>query len=458
MNAHAMKLKLATAFILLLGASVFAPSAPSAPAATAPPNIVFILADDLGTDWLSCYGSDHSTPNFDRLAANGVRFSTAWTSPICTPSRVMMLTGQYPGRTGWTEHYDVPRWGGAGLIPEKFPTWPQLLRAHGYATAIVGKWQINDLRREPDILARHGFAGHCVWPGVEEGNPPSEKRYWDAFLQTDGARKIHRDTYGPDVTQAYALDFIRQNRARPFLLYYAAIAVHAPHEPIPPDRANPPTGEAALYARSVTYLDRQIGELLDELDRLKLTSNTVVIFAGDNGSSTGGRVHGAAVPAGKGRTVDRGVHVPLIVRAPMLGGGAGRTTEALADFTDIFPTLLQLAGIPLPPNSGADGRSWVPLLRGDTNYDARPWIFAQRDTARTVRDARFKLDSAGGFFEIARDPDQRTPILPQRDGETAAAYARLTAALASIPASAAEPPFPGYTPERMRNYPAQRQP
>jgi len=94
------------------------------PALVTRPNIVFILADDLGTDWLGCYGSSHPTPSVDRLAASGVHFETAWTSPICTPTRVMMLTGQYPGRTGWTEHYDVPRWGGAGLIPEKFSTWP----------------------------------------------------------------------------------------------------------------------------------------------------------------------------------------------------------------------------------------------------------------------------------------------------------------------------------------------
>jgi arylsulfatase A-like enzyme len=429
---------------------LFVASLLSLPAADSrAPNIIFLLADDIGIDWIGSYGADFPTPNIDRLAASGVRFQTAWTNPICTPTRVMMLTGQYPGRTGWTEHYDVPRWGGAGLIPEKFPTWPQLLRAKGYATAIVGKWQINDLRPEPDILARHGFEKHCVWPGVEAGNPPTEHRYWDAYLQTDGVRQIHRDAYGPDVTQAYALNFIRQNRDRPFLLYYPAIAVHALNEPIPPDRANPPKGEAALYARSVTYLDQQVGELLDELDRLKLTANTVIIFAGDNGSSTGGRMHKAAVPAGKGRTNERGVQVPLIVRAPMLGVG-GRTTEALADFSDIFPTMLELAGVPTPAKLRPDGRSWVPLLRGDTTYSPRPWIYAQRDTSRTARDARFKLDTEGGFFEVAVDPDQLKPVSPTRDAAAAAAHAKLVSVLASIPATSTEPPFPGYTPDRMR--------
>jgi arylsulfatase A-like enzyme len=169
------------------------------------------------------------------------------------------------------------------------------LRRAGYATAIAGKWQINDLRPEPDILARHGFQRHCMWPGVEEGNPPSSRRYWDAYLQTDGTRKVHTDEYGPDVTQRFALEFIRENKARPFLLYYPMISVHGPNEPTPLNRATPPKGEAALYAGSVTYMDRQIGELLDELDRLGIAQNTVVIFTGDNGSSTGGTHAGRAV-------------------------------------------------------------------------------------------------------------------------------------------------------------------
>ena len=427
---------------LILGLATAALGATPAPARL---NIIFILADDLGIDWLSCYGAAHSTPNVDRLAASGVRFETAWTSPICSPTRVMMLTGQYPGRTGWTEHYDVPRWGGAGLIPKKFPTWPQLLHGAGYATAIAGKWQINDLRSPPDILRAHGFDRHCVWPGVEQGNPPTSRRYWDAYLQTDGKRKTHTGEYGPDLVQRFALEFIRENRTRPFLLYYPMIAVHAPNEPTPLNRANPPKGEAALYAGNVTYMDRQVGELLDELDRLGLAENTAVIFAGDNGSSTGGTRNAQPVQSGKGRTIERGVHVPLIVRLPGVVGGTA--TTALADFSDIFPTMLDLAGLPPVPG---DGRSWVPLLRGAPGCVPREWIYAQRDTSRTARDQRFKLDTAGGFFEIVLDPDQKSAVSPTRDAATVAAHKKLSAVLASIPANAPNPPFPGYTPDRMR--------
>jgi arylsulfatase A len=225
------------------------------------------------------------------------------------------------------------------------------------------------------------------------------------------------------------------------------IAVHAPNEPTPLNSATPPKGEAALYAGSVTYLDQQVGQLLDELDRLGLTQNTAVIFAGDNGSSTGGTHARRAVPAGKGRTLERGVHVPLIVRLPGVDGG--RATSALADFSDIFPTMLDLAGL---PHVAGDGHSWVPLLRDAPGHVVRPWIYAQRDTSRTVRNQRFKLDSEGGFFEIAVDPDQKHPVAPTRDPATATAHRALAAALAAVPAQAATPPFPGYSADRMRKF------
>lgn len=411
------------------------------------PNIIYVLIDDLGPDWLSCYGSDFPTPNVDRLARSGTRFETAWTSPICTPSRVMMLTGLYPGRTGWTEHYDVPRWGGDGLIPEKFSTWPQLLRRAGYATAIAGKWQINDLRRRKDILQAHGFDRHCVWPGVEDGNPQSVRRYWDAFLQTDGVREVHKNEFGPDITQRFALDFIRANRSRAFMLYYAMIPVHAPNEPTPLNRAHPPRGEAALYAGSVAYMDHQIGELIDELDRLELSDKTVIILMGDNGSSTGGAVHGRKLKPGKGKTSESGVHVPLIVRLP---GASGGVTPALADMTDLFPTVVELAGIPRPP--GLDGHSWVPLLHKTADVSQRQWIFAQRDDSCTTRNQRYKLDSDGGFYDIESDRDQSRALDPDENAEAAAAYRQLSTALQSISRTAPMPPFPGYSPGRMHAF------
>lgn len=430
-------------FRLLLVWFALAAAAHAAPAQ--PANIVFILADDLGVDWLGCYGSDQRTPNIDRLAARGVRFETAWTSPICTPSRVMLLTGKYPGRTGWTEHFDVPRWGGAGLEPDRFDTWPQRLRAAGYATAIVGKWQINDLRPDPAILARHGFERHCVWPGVESDNPASVRRYWDAYLQTDGARRVHTGEYGPDVTHAFALEFVRRHRDQSFLLFYSAIAVHGPHEPTPPDRQASAGDETARYAASLAYLDGQIGGLMSEIDRLGLTERTAVIFCGDNGSPIAGSVGGRCVTPGKGVTTNRGMQVPLVIRSP----GATKTGVAseLVDFTDLFPTVCELAG--LSDKNPGDGRSLVPLLQG-RSFEARSWIYAQRDQSRAARNQRFKLDDAGRLFDLRADPEETRPVAAA-NADAQKARQELSAALASVPAEGA-PPFVGYTPERMRAF------
>src|SRR6185312_6853291 len=164
-------------------------------------------------------------PNFDRLAAEGTRFDTVWCTPLCTPTRVSMLTGQYPFRNGWVVHYDVPRWGGRGLDPDRLRTLGALMHDAGYATAIAGKWQINDLRADPTIMKRHGFDEYSLWTGVESGNPASEKRYWDPYLEQNGERRPHPGEFGPDVTQAFVLDFIKRNKDRPFFLYYPMIPV-----------------------------------------------------------------------------------------------------------------------------------------------------------------------------------------------------------------------------------------
>lgn len=401
------------------------------------PNIVFILADDLGRDWLSCYGSSHATPNLDRLAESGVRFNTCWATPLCTPTRMMLLTGQYPWRSGWIAHHDVPRWGGVGFDPDKFTCIARVLKQAGYATAIAGKWQINDLRADGEIMRRHGFDEHCLWTGVEKGNKASDRRYWDAFLQTNGERKTHAGGFGPDITQAFVMDFIARNKERPFFVYYPMIAVHAPNEPTPLNKGNAPRGEAALYAGMVTYMDHQVGQLMKYLDDLKVAEKTIIVFAGDNGSSTPGTLNQRKMPAGKAKTTDLGVHVPLIVRAPMLAR-QGRVSEALIDFTDFFPTLCEAAGA--PPPGKLDGQSFVAVLKDaaqDTRH--REWIFSQLGANRTVRDRRWKLDSDGSFYDIAQDPVQATDLSHNYEPEILAARQRLGIVLQSMPADAKRP-------------------
>ncbi len=407
------------------------------------PNIIFFLADDLGRDWISCYGAAHSTPNIDAFAAKAVRFETVYSTPLCTPTRVQLLTGRYPFRTGWTDHYDVPRLGGKGLDWERETTFARVLSEAGYATAIAGKWQVNDFRKYPDALKRHGFDEHCMWTGFETGNPASARRYVDPFLQINGERKTHEGKYGPDVVNDFARDFVRRHRDRPFLLYYPSILTHGPHEPTPDNRANPPGDETGLFAGSVTYMDKLFGSLVADVDRLGLSDNTFIVFTADNGSPIPGRLNGIPYPSGKSRITDAGVHVPFIVRAPWLAKSAN-TSADLVDFSDVFPTFMDLAGLALPSRVQLDGRSFVGSLTR-TGKDQRTWIYSQRGVNRTVRDQTYKINSDGSFYDLAADPHEKDDLRASQDPRVAKARARLSAVLDGFPADG-PPPFEGYKP------------
>ncbi|MCL5742343.1 MAG: sulfatase-like hydrolase/transferase [Acidobacteria bacterium] len=407
------------------------------------PNLVVILVDDIGRDWVGCYGARQRTPNIDKLARDGVRFDKAWSTPICTPTRVELLTGRYPFRTGWIDHFDVPRWGGKGLDWDREITFARMLRDAGYATVIGGKWQVNDFRTHPDALKRHGFDEHCMWTGFETGNPPSARRYWDAFLQINGERRVHSGKYGPDVVNAYLVDFVRRNRQKPFLLYYPMILVHGAYEPTPWNRSDPPKGNAALYSGMVSYADHLVGNIMQSLDEAGVARDTFVLFAGDNGSPMGGgSINGLVCPPGKGRITDLGAHVPFIARAPWLGT-RGRVATELADFSDVLPTLAELAGIAAPCGVAIDGRSFVPVLTGASGGTRREWIYTQRWNKRAVRDARYKVNSDGSFFDLEQDPLEKNDLRSSTDSGVAAARRRLEAVLQKFPENG-PPPFEGY--------------
>jgi arylsulfatase A-like enzyme len=407
------------------------------------PNIILFLVDDLGCDWISCYGAAHSTPRIDAFASQGVRFETAYSSPICTPTRVQLLTGRYPFRTGWTDHHDVPRWGGKGFDWERETTFARILREADYATGIAGKWQVNDFRQYPDALKRHGFDEHCMWTGFETGNPASARRYADPFLQINGERKTHTGKYGPDIVDGFARDFVRRHKDRPFMLYYPSILTHGPHEPTPDNRANPPADAKGLFAGNVTYVDKVFGNLVDDVDRLGLTDHTFIVFTSDNGSPVSGSLNGAPYPAAKGRISHAGVRVPFIVRAPWLTKSA-KTSADLVDFSDVFPTFLELAAVPVSGRLQLDGRSFVGSLTA-TDTDKRGWIYSQRGANRTLRDQRYKINSDGSFYDLAADPFEKNDLRDSQDPRVVKARARLSIVLNGLPADGPAP-FEGYKP------------
>ena len=431
------------------------------------PNLVFILLDNVGQEWFGCYGSEEgATPNIDALARDGARVENCYSHPVCGPSRALLLTGRYPFRTGWTLHHDAALYGGGGFDPARETSIARVLRDAGYATGIAGKWQINNLYDEPGVLARHGFDEHLVWPGsidrdrlgrerteaflesvrlgrAEElagANRDIESRYWDPVLIRGGRRETHAGRFGPDVLQDFALDFLRRHRDRPFFLYYPMVLTHGQsfNEPVVPTPLNRgrALGEHERFADMVRYADRLVGELVRTLGTLGLRGRTIVFVASDNGTekSLTARRNGREVRGGLYELTEAG-QVVLLANGP--GRVPGGRRCALADFSDVFPTLCDLAGAAPPAGVTLDGRSLAPFLLGSASDGPREWIFNQHHTRRVVRDRRYKLYSTGEFFDALEDPGET------RDLAAAApeVRARLRAVLDSLPPDASLP-FP----------------
>ena len=281
------------------------------------PNIVFILLDNVGQEWFGCYGSEEGcTPNIDALAKSGVRVQNCYASPVCGPSRTMLLTGRYPHSTGFRLHHDAALYSGGGLDPKREVLFPRLFRDAGYATGIAGKWQVNNLYDEPDVLTRHGFEEQLVWPGsidrtkistaeweqfqdivrresYDEAvafNQHIESRYWDPVFLRNGKREVlPAANSDPMSAQAFAIDFLRRHRERPFLLYLPMVLTHGQNftQSVVPTPLNKATDRpAAGDVRRHAPLRRQArsASLIDELERLKLRDNTIVFVASDNGT------------------------------------------------------------------------------------------------------------------------------------------------------------------------------
>lgn len=436
------------------------------------PNILFILVDDLGKEWLSAYGSEEiRTPHVDRLAAGGLLFHNAYSMPQCTPSRVTLLTGQYPWRNGWCNHWDVPRWGaGCHFDWRHNITFARPLKQAGYATAAAGKWQINDFRVTPDAMRKHGFDEWCMWTGYESQNPPSAERYWDPYLNTPEGSKTYSGKFGCDVFVDFLVDFMTRHRNEPMLLYFPMALTHGPLVATPDDPDA--SGPLARHQAMVRYADAALGRLVTALDQLGIRNNTIVIWTTDNGSDRmSARVNGRTVKGGKAQLTESGVCAPFIVNCPGLVQ-AGET-DALTDFTDLLPTFCDLAGASPPEGVVLDGRSFAGVILGQHPEGPREWIMAlgrgpaaldtegvhpaQRLTDRVVRDKRYKLFVLDGqparFVDLQADPDEQTNLLDSTESRLVTARQKLEAVIANCPEEDARP---RYTPTPPR--PWDRQP
>ncbi len=412
--------------------------------AAAKPNIIFILADDLGLPALGCYGGVYKTPNLDALAAGGARFEHCFAAPLCAPSRAMLMTGRYAFRTGV-----VSNGHGAAATPEKDGCVAQLMKQAGYTTAVAGKWrQLSYLTTKEDG-AKWGFDEFLIWgagsPDEDEGggkkkvqNADGTKgkpdRYWNPDYNLNGTPLPKSENkYGPDALNDFVIDFVRRHKDEPFFVYYPQPLIHGPILPTPDSSAKGDVkkqkakktadnvGEGSLYADNIAYLDKLIGKLVAELDTLKLRENTLIVFAGDNGSVPVGTLNGRKVDGKKSQVNEGGSRVPLIANWPGTTP-AGKVLPDLVDFSDMLPTFAELGGAKLPENRKIDGHSYAPQLRGEKGTP-REWAYVQLNSNRYVRSAQWKLTGDGELFDMKDAPFQQT-LVPKDSADEAAKAAR----------------------------------
>jgi len=363
-----------------------------------PLNISLILADDMGAKELGCYGNEkHKTPNLDSLAKTGVQFDTAFATPLCHPTRLEILTGQYANHNG-VYNFSGKRGGPAADAPEEqivnHYTFAQHLKEKGYATAIAGKWQLTG--EVPTLIHEVGFDEYQIWAykgnlpkGVEHKgrweNPKGKtERYWHpCILQNGEYRPTQEKDYGPDLHKEFLFDFMKRNKEKPFFAYYTMCLTHSPHYQTPDtigDKDKSDGTRDERFKAGVEYADKQLGQIVAFLEENGLRENTLVIFTADNG--TGGE--------GKAKPTELGARVPLIINAPGIVKARGLTGE-LSDLTDIFPTIADFADTPLPEGKIFDGKSLHPFLTGESETH-RDWIFSYLGDRRIIRDKRFLLE------------------------------------------------------------------
>ena len=396
--------------IFLVVALALAPSVVLAQEAQKPrrPNIILILSDDYGYECVGANGgASYQTPNLDKLAAGGMRFEHCYVQPLCTPTRVQLMTGIY----------NVRNYVRFGLLDKQQTTFAQLFKKAGYATGIAGKWQLG---QGFDLPGHFGFDDYCLW---QLNRRPS--RYGNPGLEITGkAVDFTKGEYGPDIVSDHALDFIARKKDGPFLLYYPLMLTHDPFEPTPdsPDYKPAQSLKAGYanpryFADMVAYQDKLIGKLVAKLDQLGLRENTLLIFTGDNGTGTPitSKLGDQTVKGGKGQTTDAGMRVPLIANWP---GHVpdGKVCRDLVDSTDFLPTICAAAGIAVPAELKIDGQSFWPQLLGEKGAP-REWIYcwyardggaaASKEFARTLR---YKLYRDGSLYDVPADRLEARPL------------------------------------------------
>lgn len=475
-------------------------AAPETDVGARPPNILFILADDLGYRELGCYGQKLiRTPRIDRLAAEGVRLTRHYAgNAVCAPSRCVLLTGKHPGHAFVRDNRSTPPEGQVA-IPAGEQTVAELLKAAGYATGGYGKWGLGAPGSSGDPLRQgfdHFFGYNCqshahsyypsyLWDddkriplsnnppvpghaGLPKGADPNDPVSYAKFQGSD---------YAPDRIQTAAIEFLKSNRERPFFLYYPStlphVALHVPDEELKPYLElgwnDPPFTRSrggytphftprAAYAAMISRLDAEVGALLDTLDELGLVDDTLVVFTSDNGTThlrdevdyeffaSVGELRGL-----KGSLYEGGIRVPCIVRWPGRFE-PGTTSDVLSGFEDWLPTILAAAGVPLPGDLKVDGINLLPAFAGQSGepraflyrefggYGGQQALWSNRWKA--VRQRLRKGPAVTELYDLTADPGEKNDLAADQPD----VVARLEGIMAREHRRSAEFPLAGLDP------------
>ncbi len=401
--------------------------APQARCESRPPNIVFVLADDISAKDLRCYNPNGiKLPTIEKLAREGVQFQTAWAAPVCGPTRAILQTGKYPFRQGHFEnafHPNIPLWSNP-----RHRLIGRVLGGAGYVNSWYGKIHFGGTPID------YGFDEYCTtqwWDGYDGPFTSAIKTtngmyavswYWHPGEIANGKGiPTGPEDFGPQIESEHLLDFITRNQNNPFFLYWPSNLPHMAHRggtPITSNWFSPDVPECdsetgALTGRktagsigsNMQFLDHKLKLIINRLDALGILNDTIIMLAGDNGTPG----------YGKGKFESEvALHVPFIVwsASPKWVKPRG-LSPVLVDFSDILPTLADLAGAEIP--EGIDGHSFAPYLRGEA-FTPREWIFMQFNNARWLRDDRWLLDGYGRFYDCGSERDESTGygVLPPK--------------------------------------------
>ena len=388
------------------------------------PNIIVILADDVGFEEIGIYdvkkGEPSNTPNIDKLSSSGVTFKTAYAQSICGPSRAMLYSGNYASSNGAYDNKVNYILGNPKRDIDRFPNFIKVVHDAGYKTAVAGKWHnpiggtigmdnkllgvdqyivYNSSAKTVERLTGKKLVPNENWEIAAISKQPILSRYWKpTYLQDGKLLKTTMDDYGPDILNDYILDFIEENAdsEQPFLAFYSMVLAHTSHcvTPIGVSKGKKPSNQhfrnqseegKKIFKNQIHYLDKLVGNIVEKVKKEGLADNTVIIFASDNGTTS----------SSKGKGVEYGVHVPFMVS----GAGIKKRgmTDELMDFTDVLPTLAAFAQTTVPSKYNVDGRNIKNFLTGASN-ETKAVIYSQPGITSLVRTKEYLLEAVCPLF------------------------------------------------------------